>query len=109
MANKNILVGAALGACAGVLDVIPMFIQKLTWDANLSAFSMWIICGIFISTSKLNLSGILKGIIFSFLTLLPCAFLIGWHSPVALVPIFIMTLILGSLLGFTISKICKEE
>jgi hypothetical protein len=106
--NKNILISAAFGACAGVLDVIPMLIQKLTWDANLSAFSMWIICGIFISTSTLKISGIIKGIIISFLTLLPCAILIGWHFPISLVPIFIMTLILGSLLGFAISKLCKE-
>jgi len=30
MKKKNIIYGIGLGAIAGILDVIPMFIQKLT-------------------------------------------------------------------------------
>ena len=40
----------------------------------------------------------------AFLVLLPSAILIGWQEPVALIPITIMTLILGSLLGIFIDK-----
>jgi len=45
----------------------------------------------------------------SFLLLIPCAFLIGWHQPISLLPISIMTLILGSLLGFVIQKFGKNK
>jgi hypothetical protein len=88
---KRIIVGLVFGAAAGVLDVIPMVLQKLTWDANLSAFSMWIVSGFMISTSGLKMNGILKGIVISFLLLFPYAILIGWHQPASLIPIAIMT------------------
>jgi hypothetical protein len=40
---KKIKIGILLGIIAGIIDVIPMIIQKLTWDANISAISMWIV------------------------------------------------------------------
>jgi hypothetical protein len=105
---KRIIIGLVFGAAAGILDVIPMFLQKLTWDANLSAFSMWIVSGFMISTSGLKMNGILKGVIISFLLLFPYAILIGWNQPTSLIPIAIMTLILGSLLGFSINKFMEK-
>ena len=48
---------------------------------------------------------ILKGILISFIVLLPLAIIIGWSEPKLLIPIVIMTTILGSLLGHSISKI----
>lgn len=105
MNMRKIFFGIVLGMLAGIIDVIPMIIQKLSWDANLSAFSMWVIAGFVISTSDIKIQGILKGIMISFLLLTPCAILIGWKEPISLIPISIMTLILGSLLGFTISKL----
>lgn len=103
--KKNILVGVGVGAIAGVIDVIPMLLQNLTWDANLSAFCLWIVSGFMLSTSNLNIHPVLKGIVISFLCLLPSVFIIGWNDPISLLPIGIMTLILGTLLGFTYNKI----
>ena len=105
---KNKLIGISFGAIAGIIDVIPMIIQKLTWDANLSAFSMWVIIGFFISTTEIKMVPIIKGIMISFMTLLPTAILIGTKDPFTLIPISAMTVILGSLLGFTIEKFGKE-
>lgn len=101
---KKIKIGLLSGIIAGIIDVIPMIIQKLTWDANISAFTMWIVVGFFISTIDLKINSIMKGIIISFLVLLPTAILIGWKEPVSLIPIAIMTTILGGLLGFSIHK-----
>ena len=106
--RKNILIGLLFGAFAGILDVVPMLLQKLTWDANLGAFSMWVVAGFMISTSQLKINSVLKGILISFLLLIPSAILIGWKEPIALIPISVMTLILGSLLGFSISKFRKS-
>jgi len=100
-----IAIGILLGILAGIIDVIPMIIKKLTWDANLSAFAMWIVVGFFIAAINLNIHPILEGIIIAFLTLLPCAILIGWKEPKSLIPIIAMTIILGAILGFTITKL----
>jgi hypothetical protein len=106
---KKIIAGLVLGLAAGIIDVIPMILQKLTWDANLSALAMWIIAGFLISTSELKLNSILKGMLISFLILTPSAILIGWQEPMSLIPISIMTLVLGAFLGFTINKIGKTK
>jgi CHASE2 domain-containing sensor protein len=106
---NRIAIGIVFGMIAGIIDVIPMVLQKLTWDANLSAFSMWVIAGFLISTNGLRIHSMIKGILISFLLLIPCAFLIGWHQPISLLPISIMTLILGSLLGFVIQKFGKNK
>ena len=106
---KKEMIGISFGVIAGIIDVIPMIIQKLTWDANISAFSMWVIIGFFISTIELKVAPVLKGILISFMTLLPAAILIGTKEPFTLIPISIMTVILGSLLGFTIDKFGKVK
>ena len=102
--NKKII-GILLGVIAGVIDVIPMIMQKLTWDANLSAFTMWVVIGFLIASIELKMNPILKGILISFLVLLPLAIIIGWKEPSSLIPIAIMTTIIGGLLGYSISKI----
>jgi hypothetical protein len=101
---KNKLLGMGFGIIAGVLDVIPMIIQKLTWDANISAFSMWVVIGIIISSIDFKLNPILKGILISFMILLPSAILIAWKEPISMIPISVMTLIIGGGLGFFIDK-----
>jgi hypothetical protein len=105
--KNTIVVGVLLGAVAGVLDVIPMLLQGLTWDANLSAFFLWVVSGFMLATSNLKLAPVLKGMLIPFICLLPSAFIIGWKEPFSLVPIGVMTLILGALLGFVHSKVVK--
>jgi len=100
MASSNtIKKGIMLGMAAGVIDIIPMILQKLSWDANLSAFAIWTSAGFFIATSSLQIKGYLKGLLVSFLLLIPIAILVGWKDPASLIPMGAMTLILGSLLG----------
>lgn len=103
------IIGLIFGSIAGILDVIPMIIQGLTWDANISAFAMWIVVGFLIASVDLKIKPILKGILIAFLVLLPSAILIGWKEPVSLIPITIMTLILASLLGFFINKYTERQ
>ncbi|NLT52541.1 MAG: hypothetical protein GXX85_16690 [Ignavibacteria bacterium] len=106
---NKIIIGLLFGIVAGIIDVIPMIIQKLTWDANLSALTMWIVVGFLISKVDLKMNPILKGILIALLVLLPSAILIGWKEPISLIPIAIMTTILGGLLGFSIQKITNKQ
>jgi hypothetical protein len=101
---RRIYLGLMLGFLAGIIDLIPMLFQKLTLDANLSALSLWIIAGFLISTNNLKMNSILKGIVISFLVLIPSAFIIGGEQPISLIPITIMTLILGAILGYSIER-----
>ena len=109
MKAKKIKIGILLGIVAGIIDVIPMILQNLTWDANLSASTMWVVIGFLIAVIDLNINSIIKGILIAFLTLLPSAILIGWQEPISLIPITVMTIILGGLLGFSIEKIMQNN
>lgn len=104
---KKIQLGILLGIMAGIIDIIPMIFQKLTWDANLSALSLWIVSGFLIATTTLKLKGAVKGIIIPLLVLLPASILIAWKEPISLLPIILMTLILGPTLGYLIEKFGK--
>ncbi len=105
--KNNIVLGVSLGVVMGILDVIPMLMQGLTWDANLSAFFLWAVSGFMLATSNLKLKPVIKGILIAFLCLLPSVFIIGWYDPISLLPIGVMTLILGALLGFSYEKLVK--
>ncbi len=101
---KKIHLGILFGTIAGIIDVIPMIIQKLTWDADLSAFFHWIIVGFFIAATNLQIKGAWKGLLISFLLLIPTAILISRQEPFSLIPMSVMTVILGLALGYTIDK-----
>ena len=104
---NSIVTGILLGIATGIIDVIPMIIKKLTWDANISAFTMWIVVGFFIAAIDLNIQPIIEGILIALLILLPCAILIGWKEPKSLLPILVMTILLGGILGWIIPKIAN--
>ncbi len=102
--SNRIIVGVLFGVVAGIVDIVPMVFQELTWDANLSALSLWVVAGFMISTSTLKLNGVLKGIVVSFLLLAPSAIIVGWHQPSSLILIGVMTLILGGTLGYVLAR-----
>lgn len=100
--------GLLLGCLAGLIDVIPMLLQKLPWEADLSAFTMWVIAGFFISSTSIPLKGAVKGIVISFLLLIPTLIIIAAKDIKSIIPIIAMTTILGSLLGFFTDKLNEE-
>ena len=101
---KKIYLGIISGIIAGVIDVVPMVLQKLTWDANFSAFFHWVVLGYLISITNLKLKGYLKGLFLSILTMIPIAFLVWWKDFSAIIPMSISTILFGLLLGFLIEK-----
>jgi len=106
--KKSIIIGILLGVAAGIIDLIPMIIQDLSWNANLSAFSMWVVIGFLVSITSLKINSIVKAILIAFLVLLPNLFIIGVGNLFSLIPIVLMTLILSSLMGFAYKKLAKE-
>ena len=93
------------GVVIGIVDVIPMLIMKLTWDANISAFTMWVVISYLLYSNNQRCNQLIKSIVVAFLVLSPNAILIGWNNPVNLIPVIIMTLLLSILMGFITGKI----
>jgi heme A synthase len=104
MGMKKITIGLLFGAIAGIIDIIPMIIQKLPLSANLSAFTMWVVVGFLIATSNLKLPPVLKGIAVACLVFASVGVLIGFDQAFTLIPIGVMLVVLGSGLGYAINK-----
>ncbi len=113
---KKVELGLLSGLLAGIIDLFPLGIQAFVMNADLSAFILfvfsiwvvllWAISGYLIGTSNIKMNGTLKGVLVSFLISIPCGFfiIIVWNEPLILLPIGIMALILGGILGFLIDK-----
>ena len=96
--------GLFWGAIAGLIDITPMLIMKLPLPADFSAFSMWLTIGFFIATTNIPLKGAAKGVAIAILAVIPLVFIIGAGNPADLIPVCVMTLILGSILGEMIER-----
>jgi len=92
---NEILIALLIGVIAGIIDVIPMVIQKLDKFANLSAFTHWVVLGLIIPFVDWNLEPWLKGLILGELSAIPIMLIIYPKDKKALIPIIIFSAILG--------------
>ena len=96
---KEILIALIIGIIAGVIDVIPMIIQKMDKYANLSAFSHWVVLGLIIPFVSWNIAPWLKGLIIAEISAIPVLFMVASNDKKAILPITVMSAILGIAVG----------
>ena len=102
---KKATLGVFCGFIIGIIDVIPMILMSLTWDANLSAFFHWIIVGFFIGVIKFEkLQGMLKGLLVSVLSIFPILLIVTPRALATYVPMIISTVIFGLALGYVVDR-----
>jgi hypothetical protein len=106
---KRISIGILLGVIAGIIDLVPMIVRKLPPEADISAFLMWIVVGFLVTITDLKINPVFKGIVIALLVLLPSAILIGWNDLMALIPISLMTILLGGLVGYATNEFDKNS
>ena len=90
-----------IGLIAGIIDVIPMLIQKLDKYSCLSAFVHWIVLGLLISYANFPMPNWLKGFIIAELSALPIIIIVFKDDPKSILPIILTSAILGILVGIT--------
>jgi len=92
---NDILIALIIGIIAGIIDVIPMLIQKLDKFANLSAFTHWVILGLIIPFVDWNIEPWIKGLILGELSAIPIMIIVYPKDKKALIPMIIFSAILG--------------
>ncbi len=96
----DILLAIGIGIAAGIIDIIPMVLQKLDKYATVSAFVHWVVLGVVITYVQIGgLEGWLKGLVIAVLLTLPILIIVAKDDKKSILPILIMTIILGSLVG----------
>ena len=98
---SKLLISILIGIIAGIIDVTPMIIQKLDKYACISAFVHWVVLGVIISYVQMPIPGYLKGILVSILAALPILIIVAKEDKKSLIPIFVMSIILGAGVGFS--------
>ena len=99
---KNFLFTALLGIIVASIDIIPMIRMKLDKYSITSAFLFYVIATfIIINTDLFGMPWWLKGGVTAFLLALPTIVLVAKDGPASALPMIIMSLILGSVIGIT--------
>ena len=97
---NDILIALSIGIVAGIIDVIPMLIQKMEKKANLSAFTHWVVMGLIIPFVSWDIPAWLKGLIIAEISVIPALFIVVSQDRKAIIPMTVMSAILGILIGF---------
>lgn len=104
---ENIILTLIIGVLAGIIDVVPMIIQKMDRYSIISAFVQWMVVTFVIMNIDLGVASWLKGLIVAVLMAVPIAVLIAKNEPKSVIPILIMSVVLGSIVGFAGDKFVK--
>jgi hypothetical protein len=97
----GIYAALAIGFIAGIIDVLPMIAQKMARVAIASAFMQWLALGLVIPFVDWPVvAPWLKGAIIALLFAIPILLIVGAEDKKALIPITIMSLLLGAGVGW---------
>ena len=96
---NDILIALLIGIAAGIIDVVPMIIQKMNKYANLSAFMHWIFLGLIIPFVNWGIEAWQKGLIIGILAAIPIMIIVAKDDKKALLPISIFSAILGTIVA----------
>ncbi len=96
---NNILIALLIGIIAGIIDTVPMLIQKMNKFANLSAFFHWVVLGLIIPFVSWDISAWLKGLIIGEISAVPVLFMVAAEDKKAIIPITLMSAVLGMGIG----------
>lgn len=97
---REMLLTLLIGVIAGIIDVLPMIKMKLDKYSVSSAFVHYIIAPFIIFNTELfGMAWWLKGGVISLLLAVPTMILVAKDDKKSVVPMIIMSIILGTLVG----------
>ncbi|TCO68999.1 hypothetical protein EV214_13625 [Marinisporobacter balticus] len=99
--RNEMLRAIMLGVGAGVIDILPMILKKMDRFSVISAFIHWVALGVIISYSSVfGLTGWSNGALIGLLTGVPVAIMVMKEDQKSVPIIIVMSLILGSIVGY---------
>ena len=101
---NDIFIALGIGITAGIIDIIPMILQKLDRSATLSAFVHWVVLGLLIPYVHWDIVPWLKGSIIALLTAIPIMIIVYPQDRKAIIPMTLFSIILGAGVGFMGTK-----
>ena len=97
---NNFFIALIIGITAGIIDVVPMIIQKLNKVACVSAFIHNMALGLIITFVNWNLPAWITGMLVSILMAIPVMIIVLPDDKKALIPMTFFSLALGAGMGW---------
>lgn len=101
---NNFLIAIIIGLVAGLIDIIPMIIQKLDKRDTISAFVHYFALGLIIPFVNWGIASWITGIVIAILTFIPIMLIVYPKDKKAVIPMIIFSLILGAGIGIAGAK-----
>ena len=98
-----------LGLAAGIIAVIPLIFQGLSWEGAISILLHWLGLGVIVTFSRMPMPNWASGSVVALLTGIPMAILAYPNDPVILAPVILFSMILGGILGYTSDRLINRQ
>jgi hypothetical protein len=96
-----------IGIIAGLIDITPGLIRGVDGYITLTGFSFWVVMGPTIAFISLPMKDWLKGSVVASLLAIPGAILMSAIDPGTVIPMILVTIFLGTLVGFLTGKYAR--
>ena len=101
---NDFLIAIIIGLIAGLIDTIPMIIQKLDKRDTISAFIHYFALGLIIPFVNWGIATWISGIVIALLTSIPIMIIVYPRDKKAIIPMIIFSLVLGAGIGIAGAK-----
>ena len=101
---NDFLIATIIGLVAGLIDIIPMIIQKLNKRDTISAFVHYFALGFIIPFVNWGIVPWLSGIVIAIMTSIPIMIIVYPRDKKAIIPMIVFSLILGAGIGIAGAK-----
>jgi hypothetical protein len=97
---SKLLATLAIGLGAGLVDIAPMILRGVDRIQLASVFTHWFVTTIFISYAVMPIPPVAKGALIGLLSSLPVLITYGAGTPARVLPIALIAVVLGGVVGF---------
>ncbi|MCG7945107.1 MAG: hypothetical protein N0C84_02040 [Candidatus Thiodiazotropha taylori] len=97
-------VSILIGIGAGIIDITPGVMSGVDIRVTVAGFSFWVTTALVIAYISLPMQHWQKGLIIALLLAIPGVVLLSLVHPDSVIPMIVLTVILGALVGFLTGK-----
>lgn len=105
--RRKLFASLIIGAVAGLIDITPGVIQGVDRHITLTGFTFWTVLGPTIAFVSLPMKDWLKGLLVASMLAIPGTILMSSIDPETVIPMVLMTIALGALVGYLTGKYAR--
>lgn len=102
---RSLVIGLCVGALAGILDIAPMLLRRLSPRSIASAFVQWLALGLVIAHVRSPLPQWANGLAVGLFCSIPIVVLVSESEPASAPVVLLTSSVLGALCGLAVGTL----